>query len=85
MKWLWEHGLIHPKVKNEVERIIREEFISPPDIIDRIKQDAMAWENYQHYSESYKRIRVAYIESARTRHEEFEKKAVKLLIQNERE
>ncbi|MCD8193289.1 MAG: YdeI/OmpD-associated family protein [Tannerellaceae bacterium] len=74
LKWLWEQGLIHPKVKNEVERIIQEEFTFPHDIIERIKQDTLAWENYQNYSASYKRIRIAYIEAAQKRHEEFEKR-----------
>lgn len=74
LKWLWEHDLIHSKVKNDVEKIVQEEFTFPQDIIDRIKQDEIAWENYQKYSESYKRIRVGYIESARKRPEEFEKR-----------
>lgn len=44
------------------------------DIIDRIKQDELAWTKYQKYSEPYKRIRIGYIESARIRSEEFEKR-----------
>ncbi len=74
LKWLWERDLIHPAVISDVERIVQEEFTFPQDIIDRIKQDEMAWENYQHYSEAYKRIRVGYIDSARKRPEEFEKR-----------
>lgn len=74
LKWLWERNLIHPTVKNDVERIVQEEFTFPQDIIDRIKQDEVAWENYQKYSEPYKRIRVGYIEAARKHHEEFEKR-----------
>ena len=74
LKWLWERDLIHSKVKNDVERVVQEVFNFPPDIIDRIKQDEVAWENYQKFSESYKRIRVGYIEAARKRHEEFEKR-----------
>jgi uncharacterized protein YdeI (YjbR/CyaY-like superfamily) len=74
LKWLWERDLIHSTVKNDVERIVQEEFTFPQDIIDRIKQDEVAWENYQKYSEPYKRIRVGYIEAARKRQEEFEKR-----------
>lgn len=80
LKWLCEHDLIHPKVKNDVEKIVQEEFTFPPDIIDRIKQDEIAWENYQKYTESYKRIRVGYIESARKRPEEFEKRLSNFLF-----
>ena len=46
----------------------------PPDIIDKIKSDKIAWENYQEFSPSYKRIRVAYIDGARKRPEEFRKR-----------
>ena len=74
LKWLWAHNLIHSKVKKDVEKIVQEEFYFAADIIDRIKQDEIVWENYQNFSESYKRIRVGYIEAARIRSEEFEKR-----------
>lgn len=74
LKWLWERDLIHPTVKSDVEQVVKEEFTFPQDIIGRIKQDEIAWENYQRYSESYKRIRVGYIDAARKRPEEFEKR-----------
>lgn len=35
------------------------------DIMTAIKNDSKAWENYQSFSEGYKRIRVAYIDAAR--------------------
>ncbi|MCD7972393.1 MAG: YdeI/OmpD-associated family protein [Candidatus Azobacteroides sp.] len=79
LKWLWERDMIHPKIKNDVVRIIQEEFVFPQDIINRIKQDEIAWNNYQKYSESYKRIRIGYIEAARARHEEFEKRLLNFL------
>lgn len=44
------------------------------DIISRIKKDKEAWKNYQSFSDSYKRIRIAYIDAARKRPEEFEKR-----------
>lgn len=40
----------------------------------RLKEDKMIWENYQRFSDPYKRIRIAYIEAARKRPEEFEKR-----------
>ena len=49
-------------------------FIFPKDIIKAIKKDAQAWANYQSFSDSYKRIRVAYIDAARDRPSEFEKR-----------
>ena len=72
--WLDSQGLIHPKVRPSLEGIINKEFVFPEDIIDTIRQEPAAWENYLSYSEPYKRIRVAYIEAARKRPEEFEKR-----------
>ena len=43
------------------------------DIIARLKEDKTVWNNYQLFSDAYKRIRIAYIEAARKRPEEFEK------------
>ena len=57
-----------------IEKAVQEEFYFSPDIIDRIKQDEIVWKNYQGFSESYKRIRIGYIEAARKRAEEFEKR-----------
>ena len=42
------------------------------DIIARLKEDKTVWNNYQLFSDAYKRIRFAYIEAARKRPEEFE-------------
>ena len=72
--YLDSQGLIHPKLVSEIRKIIYVPFVFPKDIINRIKKDKEAWENYQSFSDSYKRIRVAYIDAARKRPEEFEKR-----------
>ena len=54
--WLDEQGLIHPKVRDDVLPIIRAPYIFPSDILDTIKADTLAWENYKKLSEPYKRI-----------------------------
>ena len=69
--YLDSQGLIHPKVKATVETVIHTPFVFPEDILDAIRRDADAWENYQSFSDSYRRIRVAYIDAARKRPEEF--------------
>jgi uncharacterized protein YdeI (YjbR/CyaY-like superfamily) len=74
LKWLFENGLIHKSIIKDVENVINEKFIFPADIINQLKLDKIAWKNYQKMSKSYKRIRIAYIESARKRPEEFEKR-----------
>lgn len=72
--WLDRHRMIHPKVRKSVEEIISAPFVFPEDILDAIRQDEAAWENYQKFAEPYKRIRAAYIEAARKRPAEFRKR-----------
>ena len=72
--WLDKEGLIHPKVRDDVLPIIRAPYVFPGDILDAIKADTLAWENYKKFSESYKRIRIAYIDAARKRPDEFQKR-----------
>lgn len=69
-----ELGLIHPKVRGSVEAVISEPFVYPQDILDAIRGDEQAWENFLKFAEPYKRIRVAYIDAARKRPEEFAKR-----------
>lgn len=74
LKWLFENNLIHDAIKNDVLEVIQQEFNFPEDIISELRSENVVWENYQNLSEPYKRIRIAYIESARKRPEEFEKR-----------
>ena len=74
LKWLDARGLIHPKVRASLEDVLSAAFIFPEDILDALRQDPAVWANYTAFSEPYKRIRVAYIDAARSRPEEFEKR-----------
>jgi len=49
-------------------------FRVPPEILAAIKADPAAWKNYRKFSPSYKRIRIAFIEGARNRPAEFQKR-----------
>ncbi len=73
-KWLFENHLIHESIKNDVLKIVQQEFTFPEDIIQQLKSDTIVWENFQNFSGAYNRIRIAYIDSARKRPEEFEKR-----------
>jgi len=44
------------------------------DILELLKEDKKTWENFQNFSESYKRIRMGWIEEARNRPELFNKR-----------
>ena len=72
--WLDSRGLIHPRVRESILPVIRAPFVFPPDIIETLREDAAVWENYRTFSESYRRIRIAYIEAARNRPGEFRKR-----------
>lgn len=65
-----------------------EKFLIPEDILKEIKADKKAWENFQNLSESYKRIRIDYIEHSRKRGEkEFKKRLnnfIKLTAKNKK-
>ncbi|MBQ6076357.1 MAG: YdeI/OmpD-associated family protein [Lachnospiraceae bacterium] len=67
-------GLIHPKVRPSVEEIICAPFVFPEDILEALRSDEAVWRNYCAFAEPYKRIRVAYIDAARKRPEEFERR-----------
>lgn len=74
LKWLFDNKMIHPSFEKIVRQTIKYKFLPPTDIIETIKKDRTAWENYQMFSDSYKRIRIAYIDSARNRPDEFRKR-----------
>lgn len=71
---LLESKMIHPELEDGVRKVLSEPFFFPGDIIDKLKEGKVVWENYRQFSDSYKRIRIAYIEAARSRPEEFEKR-----------
>lgn len=74
LKYLVENDQIHPSVLKIAQEIISETFVFPLDILAEIEKDKTAWLNYNALSDSYKRIRIAYIEGARKRPEEFTKR-----------
>ncbi|TSE06092.1 YdeI/OmpD-associated family protein [Aquimarina algiphila] len=72
--WLTQQKMLHPSIQEISKKILQEDFVFPTDIMEKIKKNNIAWSNYQKLSISYRRIRIAYIDSARKRPEEFEKR-----------
>ena len=62
------------KVAESLSGVLNEKFKTSPDILKAIKANKEAWKNFQKFSEPYKRIRIAFIEGARKRPKEFEKR-----------
>ena len=57
-----------------MEGIITAGYVVPEDILGEIRRDEAAWRHYNSFTESYRRIRIAYIDDARKRPEEFRKR-----------
>ena len=71
---LYSEGLIHPSIESEIKKIIDVPYIYPKKIINELKKDEEVWNNFESFSDSYKRIRVAYIDSAKSRPKEYKKR-----------
>ena len=74
MRWLAQKDLLHPSVVDKVAPLLAKPFIYPDDILRIIRRDEAAWDFFQQTSPAYQRIRLAYIDGARNRPEEFEKR-----------
>ena len=62
------------EVRETLGDIAGETFEIPKDILKEIRANREAWKHFQRFSESYKRIRIGFIEGARNRPEEFQKR-----------
>ena len=82
--WLDARGLLLPRVRESVLPILETPFVFPPDILDALREDETVWENYRRFPESYRRIRIAYIEAARKRPDEFRKRLESFLEKTHR-
>ncbi len=74
LKWLAENEMIHPEILKAIQVELNKAFKFPEDILKQIKANKKAWQFYQQQTDSYKRIRVAYIDDSRKRPEEFQKR-----------
>lgn len=62
------------EVADTLTDVLNAEFVIPPDILKAIQADKDTWKNFQNFSDAYIRIRVAFIDGARKRPEEFKKR-----------
>jgi len=74
LRSLVEQGKVIKEVLDSLGNILTEKFDFPPDILKAIQANKEAWKNYQKFSDSYKRIRIAFIDGARHRPDEFQKR-----------
>jgi uncharacterized protein YdeI (YjbR/CyaY-like superfamily) len=74
LKEIYRQQLIHPSVLPRVIDIILRPYTFPADILAELQKDPLVWEHYQRFPEGYRRLRISYINDARHRPEEFEKR-----------
>jgi uncharacterized protein YdeI (YjbR/CyaY-like superfamily) len=76
---LIEQGKVMPQVLATLEDVDLDDFEYPADIMAAIRENEQAWRNFQRYSGSYQRIRIAHIDGARDRPDEYEKRLQHLI------
>jgi uncharacterized protein YdeI (YjbR/CyaY-like superfamily) len=74
LRALVKQGKVVKEVLATLGDLAKEEFTISADILEAIKANKKAWKNFKGFSESYVRIRIAFIETARKRPKEFEKR-----------
>ena len=77
-------GQVIASVAEHLRDVAPEEFQIPPDILAALQARPEAWEYFRTTSPSYQRIRAAYIDGARARPDEFEKRLGSLVDKSAR-
>jgi uncharacterized protein YdeI (YjbR/CyaY-like superfamily) len=70
---------VTPEVAARVTDVLDEPFVVPRDIETALRVDPIVWQNFKAYSDGCQRIRIAYVDSARNRQDEFDKRLANLL------
>ena len=74
LRRLMARGKVAKDIRATLGDVVTENFEIPADILGALKANTQAWEIFQRYSGSYQRIRVGFIDAARKRPAEFEKR-----------
>lgn len=83
LRRLVDQGKVQPEIVASLGDLLEQPFKIPADIEAALRANQTAWENFQRYSPSYQRIRIAYVDSGRRRPGEFEKRLNHLLKMTE--
>jgi uncharacterized protein YdeI (YjbR/CyaY-like superfamily) len=84
LRELIKQGKVAKDVLATCADLAEEEFEIPPDILKAIQASKQAWKNWQGFRPSYIRIRIAYVDGARNRPQEFEKRLRHLIQMTEK-
>jgi hypothetical protein len=77
-------GKVLPEVRESIGDLLDRPFEVPPDILRALQADEQAWSHLQRWSESYLRIRVAFVDAARDDPAEFRKRLANLIDKSRR-
>lgn len=83
LRLLVAEGQIMPGVLETLPDLSESDFEIPPDILEAIKANDEAWNHFQDFSASYIRIRISYIDAARSRPDEFNKRLENFIKKSE--
>ncbi len=71
---LVKEGRIIPSLLSNITDVIKDKYVFPGDIINEIKSNKEAWKNFKKFSRAYREIRIAFIDGARMRPDEYRKR-----------
>ena len=74
LKRLIAQGLVCPDVLESLNDVDLDAFQWPDDIMEALRADPEAWAHWGTFSPAYRRIRVAYVETARDRGDAFQRR-----------
>ncbi|HEX2091468.1 MAG TPA: YdeI/OmpD-associated family protein [Longimicrobiaceae bacterium] len=74
LRRLIAQGKVAPDVLEKLRDVDLESFEIAPDILRALQANEAAWRNFQGFSGPYQRIRIAFVDDARDRPEEFDKR-----------
>jgi len=83
LRALVKQGKVLKEVLATLPELSEQGFEIPVDFLAAIRANQTAWKNFQAFSPSYARIRIAYIVGARTRPAEFKKRLAYFIKQTE--
>lgn len=83
LRRMMAQGKVAEHVLARVADMPLDDFAIPPDILRALKASPAAWENLQRWSDSYLRIRVDFVDDARDRPDDFEKRLANLVRKSE--
>ena len=64
----------HHVVLKDGRLVEHKPFIMPGDILEMLRSDPVIWENFNNFPESYRQVRIAYIDHARPHSEEYNRR-----------